>query len=272
MQQKEIHAKKSLGQHFLHDPGVVRRIVHSLQLGPGDVLLEIGCGTGALTRQLIGKPRQYVGVELDASLFESLRSLASSRVVFLNQDILRLNLLILREQFLGPGDKLKIVGNLPFYISSPILQYLAQQALLFDRAVIMLQAEVADRLVAQPCTKEYGVLTLLVQYHFATHELFAVSPRAFRPVPKVSSKVIELVPHPTRRLLPEEEREFFRFVKRAFSQRRKTMKNALKGQIEWQLELLDELLPTLRYPGDARAEIVSLEDYVTIYRKLRHKE
>jgi 16S rRNA (adenine1518-N6/adenine1519-N6)-dimethyltransferase len=267
MQQKEIHAKRRLGQNFLRDAGVVSRIVGSLQLGPDDVLLEIGCGAGALSRQLVGKPRQYVGVELDTSLYERLMDLASPGVVFLNQDILSMDFSSLQKHYLRPGERLKVVGNLPYYISSPILQLLAQHARFIERAVIMLQAEVVERLVAQPSTKEYGFLTLLVQYYFSIRVLFTVSPRAFSPRPNVTSKVAQLIPHPKCLLNSGQESEFFQFVKRSFSQRRKTMKNALKGYAQWHPELLEALLGELGYPPDARAETLSLEDLTTLFQR-----
>jgi 16S rRNA (adenine1518-N6/adenine1519-N6)-dimethyltransferase len=267
MQQKEIRLKKRLGQNFLRDASVVSKIVRSLQPGSDDVLLEIGCGAGALSRQLVGKPRQYIGVELDTALYERLMVLASPSVVFLNQDILSLDFSSLQKHYLKPGERLKVVGNLPYYISSPILQLLAQHVRFIDRAVIMLQAEVIDRLIAQPSTKEYGFLTLLVQYYFSVRVLFTVSPRAFSPVPKVNSKVAELIPHSKHLLRPEQESEFFQFVKCSFSQRRKTMKNALKGHAQWHPESLEALLGELGYPPDARAETLTLKDLTTLFQR-----
>jgi 16S rRNA (adenine1518-N6/adenine1519-N6)-dimethyltransferase len=269
MQQKQLTAKKGLGQNFLHNPAIIHKIVDSLNLREEDVVLEIGCGTGALTSQLAGKTRFYVGVEIDTALCDNLvKSFLGGTICFLNKDILKLDLTSLRQELSLFPAKFKIVGNLPYYISSPILEHLSQNTEVIEYAVIMLQAEVADRLLAEPGTKEYGVLTLLTQYYFKIRELFAVNPRAFWPVPKVDSKVVRLVPQPARPLRREEEEAFFALVKRAFSQRRKTLANCLKGYPQLGSEQLASWLQSQNYPLDLRGERLSLDDFVGLFRVL----
>jgi 16S rRNA (adenine1518-N6/adenine1519-N6)-dimethyltransferase len=181
---QSVVAKKRLGQNFLHDPNVIRRIVASLELATTDIVLEIGCGTGALTRHLASKPRQFIGVELDKSLFRTLTDQNSSpSVLFLNQDILQLDIAALLHTLGQTLVKVKVVGNLPYYISSPIIEWLGKQSRVIESATTMLQSEVADRLMASPGTKEFGVLSLVASYHFAdkTH---GCRPGAFQPVRK----------------------------------------------------------------------------------------
>jgi 16S rRNA (adenine1518-N6/adenine1519-N6)-dimethyltransferase len=265
MQQKQIRAKKSLGQHFLRDGGTIEKIIRSLNLNRQDVVLEIGCGTGALTRRLVKTTRHYIGIELDTPLFERLeQSFGTSQAVFLNQDVLKVDLNQLQKEYLLASEKFKVVGNIPYYISSPILEHLARHTSVLQLAVIMLQAEVADRLVSLPGTKEYGVLTLMSQYYFQCEELFSVSRRAFRPAPKVYSKVVRLTPKTSRPLLSNQEASFFEFVKKSFSQRRKTLRNCLKV-FDPEEEKLETLLERLNYPSDVRAEKISLEHFVTLY-------
>jgi len=268
MQQKQIRTKKSLGQHFLRDGGTIEKIVGSLNLNRQDMILEIGCGTGVLTRRLVGNARQYIGIELDMRLFERLeRSFVGSQAVFLNQDILNVDLYQLQKEYSPGPEKFKVVGNIPYYISSPILEHLARHTLVIELGVIMLQAEVADRLVALPGTREYGVLTLMSQYHFHCEELFSVGRRAFRPMPKVHSKVVRLTPRTSSPLLSDQEAPFFEFVKKSFSQRRKTLRNCLKVS-EPQEERLESLLEKLNYPADVRAEKISLEDFIALYLEM----
>lgn len=269
MQQKQIRAKKSLGQHFLHDRGAIEKIVRSLNLAPQDAVLEMGCGTGALTRRLVGRARRYIGIELDTRLFERLeQSFADPQAVFLNRDILTTDLYQLQKDYLPAPGKFKVVGNIPYYISSPILEHLARHTSALELAVIMLQAEVADRLVARPRTKQYGVLTLMSQYYFLCEELFSVGRGAFRPAPKVFSKVVRLTPKVSGQLLSHQERPFFEFVKKSFSQRRKTLRNCLKVS-RFKEESLEARLEELNYPGDVRAEEISLEDFLTLYLETR---
>jgi 16S rRNA (adenine1518-N6/adenine1519-N6)-dimethyltransferase len=268
LQQKGIRPKKSLGQHFLNDRGAIRRIVDGLDLSPGDTILEIGCGRGALTRQLVDNVRQYVGIELDGTLILRLeKEFGDHHVVFLHQDVLDLHWDKLQKDYLAPGRRFKVVGNLPYYISTPIVSLLAQHASLLELAVIMLQAEVADRLTAAPGTKQYGVLTLHGQYYFDCESLFSVGPRAFRPPPEVASKVLRLTPKVNRPLASTLESGFLDFAKRCFSQRRKTLRNCLKG-FQGVNEILQEFLKGRGYSPDVRPEGVSVEDFVGLYSAL----
>jgi 16S rRNA (adenine1518-N6/adenine1519-N6)-dimethyltransferase len=266
---EQIRAKKSLGQHFLHDPRALEKIVSCMSLSEQDVVLEIGCGTGTLTQYLIGRVRKLIGVELDRQLFQYLEAnFGEAQVVFLNQDILTLDFDRLQREYLPPGAKFKVVGNLPYYISSPIISYLAEHAALLEMAIVMVQAEVADRLVAVPRTRDYGILTLIAQYYFEVKELFTVHPRAFKPAPKVYSKVVQLLPKSSRPLGSNQEAEFFRFLKESFSQRRKTLKNSLKEFRRLEDNRLEGWLQKLNYPPRSRAEEISLEHFVALFKHL----
>jgi len=265
---ERVVAKKRLGQNFLHDQNVIRRIVSSLDLALSDVVLEIGCGTGALTRRIASTPGHFIGVELDNRLFQKLSAQYSSpSVTFLNQDILQLDIAELVRKLPHPSGTLKVVGNLPYYISSPIVEWLGKQSGLFESATIMLQAEVADRLLAGPGGKEFGVLTLFASYHFTIVKLMDVRPGAFRPVPKVSSTLLFLKPKSHRILGLEEESTFFALIKQSFSQRRKTLWNCLKGSAD--RASLEEILRRLGHAADSRAEVLSLEDFISLYQHLR---
>jgi len=266
MQQNRIRTKKSLGQHFLNNRHTIQRILDNLNLKPDDTILEIGCGTGALTKRLLGTTRQYLGIELDPALFQQLeQNMATPQAVFLNQDILTLDWDRLQVKYLPAGGKFKVVGNLPYYISSPIIGQLTQHTDALELAVIMLQAEVANRLTAQPGSKDYGVLTLVGQYYFQCEFLFWVGPGAFRPQPKVVSKVVRLTPKPVRQLLPDQEATFLDFVKRCFSQRRKTLRNCLKAFQAEDTGSLKEFLKNRDYAPDVRAERISLDDFIALY-------
>ncbi len=270
MSQSNPIARKSLGQNFLRSETAIRRIVDALELKPEDAVLEIGCGTGALTSHLVPATGHYVGVEVDARLFSILMDRWNSpHSTFLNQDILKLNLHQLHDMRLGFAGKWKVVGNLPYYISSPILDHLGEHSGIIDCAVIMLQAEVADRLRARAGSKEYGVLTLMVQMYFAVEELFSVPPSAFIPSPKVNSKVLRLIPHQSP-LIPASDRPvFISLLKQAFSQRRKTLANCLKGSRELDTSALTEWLLRQGFPPDIRAERLALRDFISLFHEIK---
>ena len=264
MPSTKIIPRKNLGQNFLRDVGAIRKIVSSLDLRPDDFVLEIGCGTGALTQHLAGKARKFVGVELDPVLSKRLEaSFESSNTVILNQNVLTEDLEAIVRKYFPKLVKVKVVGNLPYYISSPIIEWLARQSGLLEIAIVMLQAEVADRLVASPGGKDYGVLTLTANYHFKCKKLFSIKPKSFWPVPKVDSTVVQLIPKSSKDLDSTLEPEFFAFVKECFSHRRKTLKNCIKKKID--NDPLEAALKRLNYPLDVRAERISLEDFITLF-------
>jgi 16S rRNA (adenine1518-N6/adenine1519-N6)-dimethyltransferase len=212
-----VIARKKLGQNFLHDPEVIRKIISSLKPTKEDVILEIGCGGGALTQHLVKRARQFIGIELDSNLWSKLNTrFGNPSALFLNQDILAVNLQTLLTMLSIEKGLIKVVGNIPYYISSSLVQWLTQQVESLDSATIMFQREVAERLSAEPRTKEYGLLTLLGQYYFRVSPQFLVGQKAFWPKPKVDSKVLRFDPL-SKRILPEEkETAFFSFLRSCF--------------------------------------------------------
>ena len=224
-----LRASKRLGQNFLVDAGVVRAIVDAADLSPADTVLEIGPGIGTLTQGLAESRARIVAVELDkklpAVLAETLKGYDNVTVV--PGDILKLD--ILRILNLGAGERFKVVANLPYYITTPILMALLEQHLPIERMVTMVQKEVAVRMTARPGSKDYGALSVAVQYHTDARIVMDVPPRAFMPAPEVTSAVIACRVRETPAVRPSDEKLFFRLVRAAFGQRRKTLLNALTG-------------------------------------------
>ncbi|MCC7008887.1 MAG: ribosomal RNA small subunit methyltransferase A [Acidobacteria bacterium] len=232
---------KRLGQHFL-SPAWAAKVVDAIAPQPGDVFLEIGSGTGALTRPLAARGVPIVAIEIDKRLASDLARDAPPNVTVWSGDILEMNvvplLLGLRPQrppgaptVDGPGPRFRIAGNLPYYIASPILFRLVdlyREHRLFHDATVMVQREVADRLLARPRSKDYGVLTILLSLHSRITRLLDLPPGAFTPAPKVRSSVVRLeFGPPSVRIV--NERMFEQVVKAMFSKRRKTLANALKA-------------------------------------------
>jgi 16S rRNA (adenine1518-N6/adenine1519-N6)-dimethyltransferase len=264
--QKQTVPRKSLGQNFLRNLSVVRRIVESLELSPRDRLLEIGCGTGVLTREVLDKTNLFIGVEIDRALCAQLeQEFQGEGLFFLCRDFLELDWGELPEIPAGQA-ALKVVGNLPYYVTSPILEKLCRWSASLERAVLMMQAEVADRLCASPGCKEYGVLTVLTGCYFQLEEVMKVPPSAFFPRPKVTSTVVRLIPRPRRLLVEGEDRRFEQLVKQSFSQRRKTLSNCLKGWPGYQPERLLSWLRSCGFPPDVRAERLSLPEFLELTR------
>ena len=221
--------KKRLGQHFLKDRGIIHEIIARAGFNPSDHLLEIGAGLGALTIPLAGAVHQIIAVEKDPRLTDMLRKRLSHsgihNVILLNEDVLRLDFLNLPH----PSDKkMKVIGNLPYNISSPFLETLVKNRNLVSRAVLMFQMELAKRLVASPGSKTYGAMTVLIQYYAHLSPLLEVPKEAFYPRPKVDSMVLQLDferPHSKR---ADDEAHFKKIVKGAFAHRRKTLLNSMK--------------------------------------------
>lgn len=254
-----------LGQVFLADPRVERRILAALQLKPTDVILEIGAGPGNMTELLAETAAQVIAVELDPKWAERLRErfAAGGRVAVLESDILQLPL---DEVARRAGRKrLKIFGNLPYYITSPILMHLFQHALVIEDAVIMVQREVAERLVARPGSKNYGLLSVSCQYYSRPELLFVIPPRAFRRPPKVESALVRLTIAPQGEALGiKDEGAFWRWLRAAFAHKRKTLANNVKHLCN-----PAHLRAAMQQHGinpRTRAETLSLPQLAALYR------
>jgi len=232
-----VRPKKHLGQHFLTDPSIARRIVDSLNTGPGDVVIEVGPGTGVLTEWILEKGLQFFPVEIDSESVEHLISrwpLLEGTLI--NGDFLLLDL----SQF--PGDKLHILGNFPYNISSQIFFKVLENRQRVESVVCMLQKEVAERICSPHGSKKYGILSVLLQAYFTVKYLFSVKPGSFHPPPKVNSGVIRLERN-TRSSLPCDEELFHRVVKAVFNQRRKMIRNSIQSillNLDSQYELLSK--------------------------------
>ncbi|MCX7562660.1 16S rRNA (adenine(1518)-N(6)/adenine(1519)-N(6))-dimethyltransferase RsmA [Xanthomonadaceae bacterium XH05] len=229
------HAKKQLGQHFLHDAGIIEKIVRAIDPKPGDRLVEIGPGQGALTVPLLRRILAVAGdatpspalsvIEFDRDLIAGLEhignTIAPLRIV--HADVLTVDL----TELAGPAP-IRLVGNLPYNISSPILFHALEHAGVITDMHFMLQKEVVDRMAAEPGSKVYGRLSVMLQAYANVQSLFLVPPGAFRPPPKVDSAVVRLLPRPAARIGIRDTACFARLVKAAFGQRRKTLRNALQ--------------------------------------------
>ncbi|MGQ9921469.1 MAG: 16S rRNA (adenine(1518)-N(6)/adenine(1519)-N(6))-dimethyltransferase RsmA [Desulfobacca sp.] len=261
---------KSLGQHFLLHPDQARRLVAALALAPEDTVVEIGAGLGGLTVFLVAAARQVVALEVDLRLAELVRTeivAALPNVQVLQEDVLGFDFTALSRQV---GRPLAIIGNLPYQITSPLLFKLLQEKAAIGVMVLMMQLEVGQRLLAKPGGKEYGILSVLLQYHFQLERLFTLGPQNFYPPPKVESVVLRCRPRPPEVPLLSEE-SLLQVVKGAFATRRKTLKNTLGAQASrWQLTPTDfvALLQDLDIDPQRRPETLTVVEFVRLSNAL----
>jgi 16S rRNA (adenine1518-N6/adenine1519-N6)-dimethyltransferase len=265
-----LRPEKARGQNFLIHPHQARRIVAALDLASQDLVVEVGPGLGALTVFLAGQAKRVVALEVDTNLAAYLQEelfANEPRVEVICQDVLRFDFLKVAREAQA---LLAVVGNLPYQITSPLLFKLAEEKAAICRAVLMMQQEVGARLTANPGTKDYGILSVLLQYHFAMTRLFSLGPANFYPPPQVTSVVMELIP---REPEPQAEDEAFfaRVVKAAFATRRKTLRNtlAVRGQALG-LTAAEVLaaLELLNIDHNRRGETLSVSDFVNLSNEL----
>jgi 16S rRNA (adenine1518-N6/adenine1519-N6)-dimethyltransferase len=246
-------AKRSLGQNFLVDQNVVAKILGAFNAGEGDTVLEIGPGRGALTEGLIETAGKLFVLEFDDVLAEDLRRRFAERGNF---TLVKGDALGIDFSTISPGSSLRLISNLPYNISTAILQRLFDQPAVFSDCLLMFQREVVERITAAPGTKDRGYLTVLTEAHFAVEKLFDVAPSAFRPAPKVVSSIVRLVP----RVTPGADSPTFRkLVALAFQQKRKTIANNLKGSFDG--------VPALTSAGidpTRRSETLSLDEWMRL--------
>jgi len=248
--------RKRFGQHFLRDFAVVQRIVEAINPGPNDHLVEIGPGMGVLTEQLLPLVRRLDAVELDRDLIPKLQAayLPLGNFSLHSADALQF-------EFCGlaaPPEKLRIVGNLPYNISTPLIFHLIDEIQCIADMHFMLQKEVVDRLAAAPNSSDYGKLSVMIQYYCQVEALFNVPPDAFSPPPKVDSSIVRLVPHPAPPVAVKDLVKFEKLVTAAFAQRRKTLRNNLKDwldEAQWAVAAIDP---------QRRAETLSLDEFARL--------
>lgn len=249
--------RKRFGQHFLRDFTVISRIVQAIRPVADDRLVEIGPGLGALTVPLLAAVKRLAVIELDRDLLEPLRArcgASSSRLQIHQADALRFDFAALRDT----GPPLRLCGNLPYNISTPLLFHLLTALPHWQDAHFMLQQDVVERMAASPGDKSYGRLSVMLQARCQVESLFGVGPEAFRPPPKVRSAVVRLVPRETSAVAAEHAPRFAEIVRHAFAQRRKTLRNSLAGL------LTPEQIADVGIDPGARPETLSLTDFVVL--------
>ena len=273
--------KKSLGQNFLQDESVICDIAEVSQADKNDLVVEIGPGLGVLTDELSERAGKVIAVELDDRLIPILnaRFALHENVEIVHADILKYDWTDAiaacgksaekgGSNGEGKFENLRIVGNLPYYITTPILLGILEKRVPVKNITVMVQDEVADRIVASPGGKDYGVLSISLQYYAKVRKVLFVPAECFKPKPKVNSAVVELELKNTRPLDPEGEEKFFALVKKAFSQRRKTLPNSLAGIGGRTKEDIEKLLIEHGFSVQQRAETLTVEDYIELSKEI----
>ena len=252
-------AKKHLGQNFLHEQSIIDKIVQAVNPKPGDRLVEIGPGQGAITFPLLDRHGELTVIEFDRDLIAPLTEAARSHgdLTVVHRDVLRVDFGALAD-----GGRIRLVGNLPYNLSSPILFHALDHAASISDMTFMLQKEVVERMASEPGSKVYGRLSVMLQAYGTVTPLFTVPPEAFRPAPKVDSAVVRLVPLPPESIAVRDRGGFERVVRDAFGQRRKTLRNALS-------KLCDAgAIEAAGIRPDARAEQIEVGDFIRLANSL----
>ena len=258
---------KALGQHFLTDRSILQKIVDVIDPREDELIIEIGAGKGALTFPLAERSGRVIAVERDKDLVPSLRESGRKNLVVLGRDVLGVDFRGLLAEERAFAGKVKLAGNLPYSISSPLLYKILKDKDLFSACVFLLQKEVAERLAAQPGSKDYAPLSILFQLHFNVRLRFTLAPGTFSPPPKVLSTLVSLEKRPSPLYPVTDEDLFRRFLRAAFAQRRKTLFNNLKT---WPSPpgSLPEVFRRLGLKENIRAEQLSIDEFERLYQRL----
>ena len=273
MNKYNIKANKSLGQNFLIKEEVVEQIIESAKIEKEDLVIEVGPGLGSLTKYLLEKAGKVICIELDKKMIEILndRFFLYANFELLNQDVLKVDLkeLIQKEKLEGKIKHVKIVANLPYYITTPIMMKLLEEQLEIESITVMIQKEVADRLIATPGEKETGAITYTVYYYATAQGVIEVQKDSFIPEPEVTSKVITLKIRKKPPVQTKNKGMMFKIIKNAFMQRRKTLANALVNtKIFNNKEDAVQALKEIGLDENIRAEKLTLEDFANLSNKI----
>lgn len=271
LQKYNFTTRKRFGQNFLTDPHVLSKIINAADLTKDDFVLEIGPGLGTMTRLLCEKAGKVYAVEIDRDLIPILHETLAGydNLEILNEDILKVDIPALAREH-NAGKPIKVVANLPYYVTTPIIMTLFEQRVPLKSATVMVQKEVAERMQAGPGTKDYGALSLAVGYYAKPYIDAYVPPNCFVPRPKVGSAVITLTTHEEPPVSVEDEKLMFDIIRAAFNQRRKTLVNALKNNplLSFSKEEITGSLQDMGLDENVRGEVLTLEEYAALTNRL----
>ena len=275
LQKYNFNFQKKFGQNFLIDTHVLDKIIEASGITKEDFVLEIGPGIGTMTQYLCENAREVVAVEIDKNLIPILEDTLSAydNVTVINEDILKLDINRLAIERNG-GNPIKVVANLPYYITTPIIMGLFESHVPIDSITIMVQKEVADRMQVGPGTKDYGALSLAVQYYAKPDIIANVPPNCFMPRPNVGSAVIRLTKHSQVPVQVEDEKLMFRLIRASFNQRRKTLANGLNNapDIHLSKDVIQQSIEELGVPVTIRGEALTLEQFAELANIIKRKE
>ena len=267
LQKYHISLQKKFGQNFLVDKNILEKIVDAAQITEEDCVLEIGPGIGTMTQYLAERAGKVIAVEVDKNLIPVLQETLSSynNVTIINQDILKTDLNQVIEEY-GGSAPVKVVANLPYYITTPIIMALFENHIALQKITIMVQKEVAERMQAEPGTKNYGALSLAVQYYAKPEIIVKVPASCFLPKPNVDSTVIRLTKHETPSFAADDEAYLFAVIRASFNQRRKTLVNGLSnaGNLNVSKENIVGVITQMGLPTDVRGETLTLEQFTEL--------
>lgn len=275
LNQYGFNFKKSLGQNFLIDVNIIHNIIDASDIDENTGVIEIGPGMGSLTEQLAKSAKKVIAFEIDQRLIPVLKDTMSpyANVTVINEDILKANIAQYVSDNLADCDKIMVVANLPYYITTPILLNLMQQRLPIDGYVVMMQKEVGERLNAQVGTKAYGSLSIVAQYYTETSQVLTVPKSVFLPPPNVDSIVVKLMKRDVPQVEVDNEDKFFKMTKSAFSQRRKTINNnyqSLFVEGKNKKEVILKWLETSGIDPRRRGETLSIKEFANLYNELKN--
>ena len=253
-----IKAKKSLGQNFLKDENVLKKIAYSFSVTANDLVIEVGPGQGALTKYFIQMPSALLCYEIDERMKDILVHFKSERSSVIFDDFLHRNI---KNDITDNYEHIYVIANIPYYITTPIIEHLLFSDISIDGMTLLVQKEVADRFLAKSKTRDYGYFTVLLNHFFEMKKICDVPPKAFFPAPKVSSTVVQFIKKEW--IVDLDVKDFIKFLKKAFAHKRKTLKNNLGSSL-----VIDKYLAEHGYSPSVRAEELSYDDFVNLFNLL----
>lgn len=272
LQKYEFVFQKKFGQNFLIDTHVLDKIINAAEITKEDFVLEIGPGIGTMTQYLACAAREVYAVEIDKALIPILEDTLQDydNVTVLNEDILKVDIRKLAEEH-NQGKPIKVVANLPYYITTPIIMGLFEEHVPIESITVMVQKEVADRMQVGPGIKDYGALSLAVQYYAEPYIVANVPPNCFMPRPKVGSAVIRLTRHKEASVKTVDEKLMFRLIRASFNQRRKTLVNSLKNspELSFSKEEIQAAIAACGFSEGVRGEALTLADFAALTNELK---